>query len=270
MRSLILALLLITSIHAETPELLVTPSAPAAPVEPPKKGQPNPLDIGKMTWVSKPDYTGPLTFDVTGGDAVGIFPIKSEAEFPTFRQGLPNASVVKAPKSGSEVLAVFGQKPGVVVIVAWGIKDAKPYKVAQTTISVAGAKPTPIDDGKKDDVNPTPAKIHKGFVVCLYDDKMLTPEYALLGDTDWKRSLETIPGVLDFRTYDVTLPEADNGALKKGYLAKANEFRKDQKVSDWSKPVMLFLSEDSKVADIRFMPSTKPAVESVIKGVIRP
>ncbi len=141
-------------------------------------------------------------------------------------------------------------------------------------ISGKGPQPPPkpdVDPVPNTDPQPSPAKLKKGFVVCLYDDKAMGADLAgMLGDTAWKRSLETIPGVIDFRTYDVTLPAADNGAMKKGYLDKAEAFRKDKGITDWKTPILLFISEDAKAADIRLMPPGKLKTEAAIKEVIHP
>lgn len=163
--------------------------------------------------------------------------------------------------------------PATVTIIPVGFKDRSEW-VELLLDCNNGARPPPVDPDNTDPQPfPTPAaKLKEGFVAFLYDDKgMPAPVAKLLGDTDWFRSLENVPGVLDCRKYDITLAEANNDALKKGYLDEANKFRTAKGVTDWKQPVMLVISKSAKVVDIRFMPTaSKAAVESAIKEVIRP
>ena len=243
-------------------------SAPSAAAEPAAEVL---LSVGRFRFVQATNYAGPITWDWTGEKNVSAFALKSGTEFPGFFEGGKRAELHKVPESQSEVLVVFGESPGLVTVTGWGVKDGKPFKLGTQVISVGGARPPPApDDSKKIE----PGKLKSGYVAVLYDDKQLfAGAAALLGDTAWKRSLENIPGVKDFRTYDVTLPEKDNDAIKLGYLAEADKFRKSQGVTDWRRPVMITISEppDPKLADVRFFPTTSKAdAEAAIKEVIKP
>lgn len=148
-------------------------------------------------------------------------------------------------------LVVLGLIPGKAQVSLLGIVDGKPKRIAQIEITVIGARPPPEPEPKPDPKpEPKPiGKLKEGYVVVLYDDKFMGVKAAkTLGNTQWKLDLGKLPGVLDFRPYDVTIADT----AKKGYLAKGVEFLNDNKVYDWSRPVVMFLSKDAKVVDIQF------------------
>lgn len=210
-------------------------------------------------------YDGPSTWMVDVGNGL-----------PVGWRMMPKGSNIVGVLEGSEFpfdvkvldhdsLVMFGLNPGKAKVRLLGIVDGLPKQIAEVEITVIGARPPP-EDPKPDPIDPpkpAPGKIKEGYVVVLYDDKFMGVKAAkTLGNTQWKLDLGKLPGVLDFRPYDVTIADT----AKKGYLAKGVEFLNDNKVYDWSRPVVMFLSKDAKVVDIQFfdLDNAKAQIQKVI------
>lgn len=201
MRAAIAVLFLAASLSAADPVKLV-----ASPATAPAVSASVPLDAGKFLWLSCPEYAGAITWDGADNPAVSIFPVKSDSSFPGFKQGETKAGLHTAPKSQSEVLAVFGEATGTVTLSAWGIKDGKPAKLATITISVNGARPPPAPPGP---VPPEPPQPVNSFRVIFAYETGATMTATQSGVMFGKQVEEylranTTPenGVAGFRRYD--------------------------------------------------------------------
>ncbi len=138
--------LLFLSVGADAPKTVQPPKLPEAPriVASPSGAttapESTPLDVGRFIFLSMPEYDGKITWDgFDKRDEVRAFPVNGGMEYPGVKQGdtLPDAHV--APQSKSRVLMVFGVKPGVLTLAAWGSKDGEAVKLAVITLNVGGA-----------------------------------------------------------------------------------------------------------------------------------
>jgi len=122
--------------------------------DPPKASDPVLLDVGKSRFYLVEDYTGPVTWELTG-DSILLKEIDKPALVGMVQQGEAEPSYPEVP-AGAVVL--WGRKAGTAELSAWGVVGGKPKKLLTKPFTVGGIIPPPIPPPPKpvDPVVPKP------------------------------------------------------------------------------------------------------------------
>lgn len=140
-----------------------TPSAPSivelskVKAEPPRATDPILIDVGRSRFYKIDDYTGPVTWEMTG-DSILLKEIEKTTVIGLLQQGETEPSYPEVP-AGSVIL--WGKKSGVSELSAWGVVGGKPKKLLTRSFRVGGAPEPPVDPPPAPrpgvDPKPTPA-----------------------------------------------------------------------------------------------------------------
>jgi hypothetical protein len=108
------------------------------------------------------NYTGPVTWDVTTPDGVGLpvkwFQCKPKTIIIGVRAGQPAPAEFETPDSPA--VAVYAIGSGRAVVAAWGVADGRPIKLATMLIDAnRGPMPPPPGPDPADPIYPTLAGI---------------------------------------------------------------------------------------------------------------
>lgn len=137
-----------------------TPSAPSivelskVKAEPPRATDPILIDVGRSRFYKIDDYTGPVTWEMTG-DSILLKEIEKTTVIGLLQQGETEPSYPEVP-AGAVIL--WGKKSGVSELSAWGVVGGKPKKLLTRSFRVGSAPEPPVEPppAPKPGVDPKP------------------------------------------------------------------------------------------------------------------
>jgi hypothetical protein len=235
-------------------KIIVTPAIQPVP-SPMPSVLPGPITLSadRFLFLSVPSYTGEITWDVAGGEAVSVFSLKSGVSFPAKMQGVDDFAMVTVPDSKSDVLTIGGKTAGTVTFTAWGVADGKAVKLDTQVIAVGGAVPSPSPHP-----TPAPAVQSGAFVAVIADESNPTVAQGQVIDGP---SLRALKSAGKCRIYG-SITEADKISAKKYDALMA-----DAKLTG---SALLILDADGKKVYAGPLPATDAALAAILKGNMKP